>query len=594
MATIASLVVKIAADTAELRTNMEKATSTIEKTAKVMAAAWVVREVVQATMAVVDYASTINDMSQRTGIGTKALQELKFAAGEVGVGFDSVVGAIGQMQNRLSSGDKSAVGAVRELGLSFKELQSLAPEAQFSAIASKINAVQDPADRVRIAMDLFGRSGAHMLPLLASDLDETKARFAELGLEIDGRTIKAMDDFGDAIDRVEVGGSALVARALSPMIEALGSLNGVTKASGGVMGILETHISALNMVVGGFVQRIGNLTGIDAVQKFGAAWRDAAIGVDAALTPIPPKSAAADAAMRVHAAEVAKTAEQYAKLTQATESRLFGGDALEKAKLYAEVIGNVANVTRMTATAQEDANRVFVAAVAALDAAGEGAGRTAQKYREFAAATTNLADLFPKVISGLSNLPGIEVPLPSLEALQASAATLTAGLYQTIAETAPAAAEAAKAPATAIEQEFAQAFTQIEMMARSSAQMIRDAMVMDLDAEINAQRGNGFMSQFQRGQASKLRDDAGRRGQFERIPGFAEGVTNFRGGMAIVGERGPELVNLPRGSSVTPNNALGGDTIIVNINAPVANPAAMGRQIADALVAERKSKGRRF
>lgn len=37
------------------------------------------------------------------------------------------------------------------------------------------------------------------------------------------------------------------------------------------------------------------------------------------------------------------------------------------------------------------------------------------------------------------------------------------------------------------------------------------------------------------------------------IPGFASGVTNFGGGWAMVGERGPELLNLPRGSSVYPS-----------------------------------------
>ena len=37
------------------------------------------------------------------------------------------------------------------------------------------------------------------------------------------------------------------------------------------------------------------------------------------------------------------------------------------------------------------------------------------------------------------------------------------------------------------------------------------------------------------------------------IPGFANGVTNFGGGMALVGERGPELVRLPSGSDVIPN-----------------------------------------
>lgn len=36
------------------------------------------------------------------------------------------------------------------------------------------------------------------------------------------------------------------------------------------------------------------------------------------------------------------------------------------------------------------------------------------------------------------------------------------------------------------------------------------------------------------------------------IPGFATGVTNFQGGLAVVGERGPELVNLPAGSDVIP------------------------------------------
>lgn len=41
------------------------------------------------------------------------------------------------------------------------------------------------------------------------------------------------------------------------------------------------------------------------------------------------------------------------------------------------------------------------------------------------------------------------------------------------------------------------------------------------------------------------------------IPGFADGVQNFSGGVALVGERGPELVNLPKGSDVIPNHKLG-------------------------------------
>lgn len=52
-----------------------------------------------------------------------------------------------------------------------------------------------------------------------------------------------------------------------------------------------------------------------------------------------------------------------------------------------------------------------------------------------------------------------------------------------------------------------------------------------------------------------------------KIPMLAQGVRNFRGGLAVVGERGPELVNLPRGSDVFSNKdsqALGGSTVVVN------------------------------
>lgn len=53
-----------------------------------------------------------------------------------------------------------------------------------------------------------------------------------------------------------------------------------------------------------------------------------------------------------------------------------------------------------------------------------------------------------------------------------------------------------------------------------------------------------------------------------KIPAFADGVTNFGGGLALVGERGPELVNLPNGSDVIPNNQIGrysgGDNLVAS------------------------------
>jgi phage-related protein len=45
-------------------------------------------------------------------------------------------------------------------------------------------------------------------------------------------------------------------------------------------------------------------------------------------------------------------------------------------------------------------------------------------------------------------------------------------------------------------------------------------------------------------------------------PNNAEGTDNWRGGMTWVGERGPELVNLPKGAQVIPNDrAMSGGSI---------------------------------
>jgi hypothetical protein len=52
------------------------------------------------------------------------------------------------------------------------------------------------------------------------------------------------------------------------------------------------------------------------------------------------------------------------------------------------------------------------------------------------------------------------------------------------------------------------------------------------------------------------------------IPQFATGINNFRGGLAEVGEKGREIVELPPGSKIHANaqskNMTGGTTNIMN------------------------------
>jgi hypothetical protein len=60
------------------------------------------------------------------------------------------------------------------------------------------------------------------------------------------------------------------------------------------------------------------------------------------------------------------------------------------------------------------------------------------------------------------------------------------------------------------------------------------------------------------------------------LPRFASGVENFAGGLALVGERGPELVNLPGGSDVIPRGGFGGgvtNNVVIHVNGTAAEVA---------------------
>jgi len=84
--------------------------------------------------------------------------------------------------------------------------------------------------------------------------------------------------------------------------------------------------------------------------------------------------------------------------------------------------------------------------------------------------------------------------------------------------------------------------------------------------------------------------------QTKRYSGLAAGGTLLSSGGVIVGEFGPELLNLPRGASVTPNipqRMAGGGQTIINIQVQaglVSSPDQVGAQIIDAIKrAERRS-----
>jgi TP901 family phage tail tape measure protein len=68
---------------------------------------------------------------------------------------------------------------------------------------------------------------------------------------------------------------------------------------------------------------------------------------------------------------------------------------------------------------------------------------------------------------------------------------------------------------------------------------------------LQLKEGVGITSSYSSGEKNSSRTMTG------RLATNANGTNNFEGGLSLVGERGPEIVNIPRGSQVIPNNNIG-------------------------------------
>jgi hypothetical protein len=65
------------------------------------------------------------------------------------------------------------------------------------------------------------------------------------------------------------------------------------------------------------------------------------------------------------------------------------------------------------------------------------------------------------------------------------------------------------------------------------------------------------------------------------IPGFAKGGSVMGGKPIVVGERGPEIFVPSGNGGIVPNNAMGGNSYQITVQAGVGDPRAIGQQVVE-------------
>ena len=237
MASAGSVTVDFDARSAKFASELEKVRSSLQKlegnTASVAKAFAVLPSLLSAG-AVIAYgkamfeaADAIGDAAARSGVAVESLSRLKFIAEQSDVEFSSLTVGIKNFQKGLSeatSGSASAIQSFARIGVEAEKIRNLPLEQQLIAIAAGFERVRNPADQTRIAMDLFGKAGAELVPFLQQGpkgLAELANEADRLGITLNGQTIGAIGAADQALKKLKATVDSFFQRALGDIALAI-------------------------------------------------------------------------------------------------------------------------------------------------------------------------------------------------------------------------------------------------------------------------------------------------------------------------------------------------------------------------------------
>lgn len=156
-----------------------------------------------------EYADEIDKLSERTGINREELQRWKYAAAQSGADIGKLEVGIktlsGYMDDAMN-GSKKATDAFAALGISVDDLRNKSQEEIFEEVMKSLGDMEQGATRNAIGADLLGRSYTELLPLLNAGSDgmqELKDRADELGIVMSEEAVKANVTFGDTLQDIK-------------------------------------------------------------------------------------------------------------------------------------------------------------------------------------------------------------------------------------------------------------------------------------------------------------------------------------------------------------------------------------------------------
>jgi hypothetical protein len=299
MASLGSLVVDLQVQSAQLKKGLDDANKKLDdfgkssdRIGKVLSTAFnltVFKQVGEKLAGFVQHGAQVADsmgkMAQSTGTSVEEFSRLAYAAELSDVSAEELSASMGKLNKKISeaaSGNRDAGAVFKALGISVKDASGhmRSSDEVMGDVAEKFAGLQDGAGKSALAMEIFGKSGANLIPMLNGG----KAALAAAGAEADkfGVTVtkqgaESAERFNDAITRMKKAGEAVAIQLAAALTPALADLGDELLESGDQAGGLRETMYEIALgsveVVSGFRRMIVHIAGFrNAVANIGESW----------------------------------------------------------------------------------------------------------------------------------------------------------------------------------------------------------------------------------------------------------------------------------------------------------------------------------
>lgn len=389
---LGTLTIDIAANLARLESDLGKANRLSEKFAEEQKRRYArIGKVIGAAIATfsvgafsswiqqsIDAADAAAETAQALGITIEAYQGLSFAASTAGVEQESLTGALNKFNKTIAgaaAGGKKQAAAFADIGVSVRDANGGLKDADqlLLEVADKFQGYEDGANKAALAQELFGKTGAKLIPLLnqgKQGITDLMTQAQRLGLVMSAEAAAAADQFNDnmtVLAGVSRGYANNIATGLLPALNDLSGLlidiasdTDEAAASGEGLGTMLKFLTSLALSFGAALEAEGIALGGLAAAAVQAANGDFAIAgqtlasigddIDKATAKAESKiDKLWDGTYRKQGEEAAKTAERLKKALERQNAETKKG-ASEAEKAAAAIDKQVEALKEQAAT----------------------------------------------------------------------------------------------------------------------------------------------------------------------------------------------------------------------------------------------------